>query len=87
MLDPDEMQHYEAWKMQRLTGVVDLSVNAYNLEQEALALAYEAGVRDGINTAANGGRHMSEIDAVSETISNSPYRKPGMAAAMKRLTS
>ena len=43
MLDPDEVAAFEVWKEHKLTTSIDLSANAFNLEQEAPALAWEAG--------------------------------------------
>lgn len=43
MLDPIEIAEYEAWKQSKLVGQIDLSVQAYNLEQEANALAWDEG--------------------------------------------
>ncbi len=63
MIDPDEFADYEAWREHKLTTSTDLSVQAYNTEMEAAALAYEAGWRD--------------RDA-GKSIEDSPYRKPGM---------
>ena len=43
MLDPVEIAEYEAWKQRKLVGQIDLSVQAFNLEQEAGAFAWEEG--------------------------------------------
>lgn len=40
MLDPDEVASYEEWKQRKIQGQLDLSVQAYNLEQESVALAW-----------------------------------------------
>jgi len=71
MLDPNEMAAYEAWKAHKLTTSVDVSASAFNLEQEAPALAYEAGVR-----AALPGNSYSE--KIAELIEKNPYRGKGM---------
>lgn len=70
MIDPDEFADYEAWREHKLTTSTDLSVQAYNAEMEAAALAYEAGAR-----AAFAGMvaRRSEEDVIREN----PYRKPG----------
>ena len=43
MLDADEVADYEAWKFAKIEGRIDLSVQAYNLEREASALAWDEG--------------------------------------------
>jgi len=70
MLDPDEMAVYEAWKAHKLTMSVDLSVSAFNVEQEAPALAYEAGVRAAYNR--------SDREKLDTLIEKNPYRGKGM---------
>lgn len=72
MLDPDEVANFEAWRETKLLGSVDLSVHAYNVEQEGAALAYEAGVRDAVRKTAEG-------FSVNAIIAASPYRGRGMA--------
>lgn len=64
MLDPDSVAEYEAWKLDKMTGSVDLSVRAFNAEMEALALAWEAGWRTGREGKL--------------PITENPNRKPGM---------
>lgn len=71
MLDPDEVADFEAWKAHKLTSHVDLSVAAYNLEMEAQALAWEAGVRAMANA-------LPIRKSPTEVIEENPYRKPGM---------
>lgn len=71
MIDPDEMAAYEVWKHNRLVGTTDLSVHAFNTEQEIVALAYEAGVRDAFI-----GQRASKT--VEEVIARNPNRTPGM---------
>lgn len=61
VLDADEVAEYEAWKLEKLTGNTDLSVAAYNREQERDALAWD----DGWRAKANG-----------EPISANRFRKP-----------
>lgn len=63
MLDADEVAEYEAWKLAKMNGAVDLSVRAYNLEMEANALSWEEGWR----AHANG-----------ESFDSCRFRKPGM---------
>jgi hypothetical protein len=45
VLDPAELAAYEAWKLAKLSGSVDLSVSAYNREVDTAALAWEEGWR------------------------------------------
>lgn len=76
MLDPDEMADYEAWKERKLTGQVDLSVNAYNVEQEAVALAFDAGV-----DAAFAGAIIRQN--AQDVKRQSPYRRKGTTGYRK----
>jgi len=69
MLDADDVADYEAWKQHKLTTSVDLSVGAYNVEQEAAALAYEAGIR-----AAVPATDANRIEILFEA---NPYRSKG----------
>ena len=63
MLDPDEVASYEEWKQRKIQGQLDLSVQAYNLEQESVALAWEDGwvARD-----------------AGKLFTDNQFRKPGM---------
>ena len=71
MLDVDEMAAYESWKSHKLTNSVDLSVSAFNVECEAVAVAFELGV-----DAAFKGVNVQE-DAAKVKGAN-PYRQKGM---------
>ena len=64
MLDPDSVAEYEAWKMHKITGQLDLSVSAFNAEMEGLALAWEDGWRVGREG--------------KKPITENPQRQPGM---------
>ena len=81
MLDPEEVAGYEAWKEHKLTSHTDLSVSAYNIEQESAALAYEAGVRAAV--------FPSDKEKINSLIAANPYRGPGMMGERpkKRVTS
>lgn len=81
MLDPDEVANYEAWKERKLTSSTDLSVHAYNVEQEGLALAYDAGVDDGF-------KGQVALKSAKDVKAASPYRRKGTTAyiAPKRVT-
>lgn len=68
MLDPTEVAAYETWKLEKLNGQIDLSVRAFNTEQEMNALSWEEGWR----AAKNG-----------EPIESNRFRKPGMTAHIK----
>ena len=87
MLDIDEVAAYEAWKQHKLTSSVDLSVSAFNLESEAVAVAYELGV-DALSKQSKGGA--SEDDVATVKAAN-PYRQKGMtgyiAPTVKKATS
>lgn len=72
VLDPDEFALYEVWKANRLTNSTDLSVHAYNLEQEALALAWEAGAKVAFSAAQSRGMSIEEV------LSSNPNRAKGM---------
>lgn len=74
MLDPDEMAAYEVWKQHKLTSVTDLSAHAFNLEQEAPALAWEAGVKAALGRAGT-------AETIDDLLSSNPYRAPGMNGA------
>ena len=63
MLDPDEVARYEEWKQRKIQGQLDLSVQAYNLEQESVALAWEDGWV---------ARHAGKL------FTDNQFRKPGM---------
>lgn len=78
MLDVDEMAAYHAWKAHKLTSHPDLSVEAYNVEQEAAALAYEAGVKAAVPA--------SDQQKRDSLLANSPYRRPGMLGHHKKIT-
>ena len=82
MLDPDEMAAYEEWKERKLTSSTDLSVSAFNVEQEGPALAYEAGVDAGVKGAA-------AKKSAEEVKKASPYRAQGMTGHIppKKITS
>ena len=70
MLDPDEVIAYEAWKLNKLTTHPDLSVNAYNTEMGALAVAWDEGY--------DAGSDRSHHDAPVLTKTDNPHRQPGM---------
>lgn len=78
MLDIDEMAAYEAWKEHKITTSTDISVGAFNLESEAVALAWEAGW-----DAAQG--------AHPKARESNPYRQKGMSGyinpSVKKVTS
>jgi len=78
MLDADEVAQYEAWKQNKLTSSTDLSVHSYNIEQEAAALAYEAGVRAGVNPI--------DHERLASLLRDNPYRRPGMTGFRKLTT-
>ena len=78
MIDPDEMTAFEDWKAKKLMGQVDLSISAFNLEQESQALAYEAGVKDVFSELGEDGAAKAGIATLDEFLTTSPYRKPGM---------
>lgn len=77
VLDPDEVADYEAWKERKLTASVDISPRTFNIEQEAPALAWEAGWL------------AHEKDGSLEGYSANPYRGKGTSGERpkKRLTS
>jgi hypothetical protein len=81
MIDADEFAAYEMWREARVLGQVDVSVHAFNAEQEGLALAWEAGVMFAIK--ADNGLTTASIEAAN------PYRGAGMTGARpaKRVTS
>lgn len=68
MLDPDELAAFEAWKLAKLAGQVDLTVASFNAEMGALARAYD----EGIDAMENSRESASSLKA------RSPYRRPGM---------
>lgn len=70
MLDPDEMAEYEAWKQRKLTSHPDLTVNAFNTEMEAQAIAWDEGYKTASNTATSA--------------RSNPYRQPGMRGHNRR---
>lgn len=73
MLDATELAEFEAWKHEKFVNQSqDLTFTAYQAETQGPALAYEAGVRDGFQGAAND-------FTIDDVIADSPYRKPGMA--------
>lgn len=71
MIDPDEFASYEAWREHKLTSATDLSVRAYNMEQEAAALHWEEGVK-----AMAAGAIIRENSA--DVMRKNPYRAKGM---------
>jgi len=73
VLDIDEMAAYEEWKEHKLTTATDLSVGAFNLESEAVALAWEAGW-DAAQGAHPKGRE------------ENPYRAKGMSGYVRPST-
>lgn len=79
MLDIDEMAAYEAWKEHKITTSTDISVGAFNLESEAVALAWEAGWR------------AHEKSGSPESYAANPYRQKGMSGyinpSVKKVTS
>jgi hypothetical protein len=76
MLDPEEATSYEVWKQSKLVDSIDLSVAAYNREMEAAALAWEEGVRYGVDPD-NAPMTKMGIRA------NNPYRGNGMRAEVR----
>ena len=72
MLDPDEVAAYEAWKMNKIAGVYDLTITSFNAEMTALAGAWDDGVRVSINPV--------DHQALTSILSRNPYRQPGMTA-------
>lgn len=88
MLDPDEMAAYEAWKQHKLTGISDLSVSAFNTEQEATALAWAAGVKAlHARIMPTNDLHRAGLDQLLEhLLADNPYRKPGMTGYTKHPT-
>lgn len=86
MLDAEAVKDYEHWKMKKLTAGVDLSVQAYNLDMESTALAYEAGVK----AVASRIGYATGDTSVDEVLADNPYRKPGMngePSATRKVTS
>lgn len=77
MIDQDEMDAYEEWKASKLAGHVDISVAAWNREQEALALAWEDGARKAM---AFVGANLADL---RELLDQNPHRKPGMTGFRK----
>lgn len=83
MLDPDLVAEFEAWKAEKLNGQLDLSIATFNREAEALALAYEQGVKDAFKGA-------TIRQNAQEVIDSNPYRGAGMKGerpGTKRITS
>ena len=78
MLDEREVERYNEWKAKKLLGQQDLSVDAYNLELEATALAYDRGVR-------TMGRGMRTAEVQAELDAN-PFRVPGGIAEPPAVT-
>lgn len=89
VLDPDEMAVYEEWRANKLASSVDLSVHAFNVEQEGAALAYEAGVSALYKRSRDSAHSVSEND-VDVVIRDNPYRAKGTmghaAPKQKRVT-
>lgn len=80
VLDAEEVAEFETWKAQKLAGITDLSVTAYNLEMESQALAYEAGVR-GLSTKVPA----MNLNIVQNVIDANPYRARGMKGERKNV--
>lgn len=71
MLDPEEFAEYEAWRQHRLTASTDISVQAFNVEMESTALAWQAGWK-----ARDAGK----------PIEANEYRGPGMRGEVRSAT-
>lgn len=67
MIDPSEYAAYEEWKAERLTGIVDISIETFNKERQALALAYDAGVLNAVNP--------SDREKINSLLAANPYKK------------
>lgn len=78
MIDPDEMEAFEEWKAAKLAGQSDLSVQAWNREQEALALAWEDGAKTGVKAVRE------NAAVIEEVLPRNPHRKPGMTSHTPR---
>ena len=79
MLDPDEFIAFEDWRAEKIAGIQDLSVEAFNREREALALAWEAGVREA---------HNGNSTVLEALLQKNPHRSYGMTGhTTKRITS
>lgn len=72
LLDAQDMADYEAWKLRKIEGSIDLSITAYNLEMSANALAWDEGAR-----AAHKVKDWDDIDSILAT---NPFRQKGMRA-------
>jgi hypothetical protein len=72
VIDHDELAEYEDWKARKLAGQLDLSVEAYNREQESQALAWEAGAR------ALAAEFNTAPQDLTFFMSRNPHRQPGM---------
>ena len=70
MLDPDEYAAYEAWKQTKLTTHPDLSVQAFNTEMTAQAVAYDEALEAVIGRV--------DWQKLQSFKSSNPYRQPGM---------
>jgi hypothetical protein len=82
VIDQDEMDAYEEWKASKLAGHVDISVAAWNREQEALALSWEDGAAKGIQTAFEKD-YKAPSDAMPDALAKNPHRRPGMTGFRK----
>jgi hypothetical protein len=70
LLDAQDMADYEAWKLRKIEGSIDLSITAYNLEMSANALAWDEGARAAHKTH-------DDIDSI---LALNPFRQKGMRA-------
>ena len=90
MLDIEEVAAYEAWKEHKLTSSVDLSVSAFNLESEAVAVAYELGVA-ALYKRCKASKSVASGEDVAAVVRANPYRQKGMtgyiAQTVKKVTS
>lgn len=44
MIDPAEFAEYEAWRIKKMREQIDVSIEAFNLEQQVNMLAFDDGV-------------------------------------------
>lgn len=76
MIDVEEFEAYEEWKLKKLSDHANTSVQAFNLEMASLALAFEEGVDAGV-TLMQSDNGVTE-SAINRLKANSQFRKPGM---------
>jgi hypothetical protein len=78
VIDPSELAEYEAWKLRKIEGQLDLTITAFNAEMESQALAWEEGAKSLLLHEVNSSDQEKIMSLMRWIEGNNPFRAKGM---------